>query len=381
MKAASLRVSVDGCTSCKSRTAVGQLDAMLARMKASGMMAGGGEGGATADSSKVVPLEAAHVPKEGGTVQRTKSKAGSLWGKLRQNTVKETPKIINFAETVRALAAKKYEEELDSLCDLFNSHEMFSTGKVTEVPTLHNQNVRSRTPDDARPGKNAKHHEVPVRLGSSRLESSSSSESEDDEAYWRNRRQGLGGLVRAESSGFIPMSDTPPPEPKNVVGKPPTPPPPLEPEVELPEVQQKQEAEQTPAHKVTTWKGEKLKVKPLEVKPKAQNIIRKLEPGKMKLQSAAATREAQKEIDQETVRHPSPEQDDVHNGGFADEIAVLSPGICFICAHDCVWALFGNRAAEKREGQKVNTGSCPAILNSSVKAISISLLTTQTNMR
>ena len=78
---------------------------------------------ATADSSKVVPLEAAHVPKEGGTVQRTKSKAGSLWGKLRQNTVKETPKIINFAETVRALAAKKYEEELDSLCNLFKHME------------------------------------------------------------------------------------------------------------------------------------------------------------------------------------------------------------------------------------------------------------------
>jgi len=305
---------------------------MIARMKASGMMAGGGEAGGTPDSGKVVSFEAAHVPKE-GTVQRTKSKAGSLWGRLRQNTVKETPKFINFAETVRALAAKKYEEELDSLCDLFNSHEMFSTGKVTDVPSLHNQNIRGRTPDNARPGQNAIHHEVPARLGSSHLESSSSSESEDDEAYWRNRRKGLGGLVRAESSGFIPMSDTPPPEPEILVSTPPTPPPHLGPEVELQKVQQEQEAQQTPVHKAT-WEGGNLKVKPLEVKPKAQNVIRKLEPRKMKLQSAAATREARAEIDQANVRHPSPQQDDVNNEGIADASDVFSPGIRFICAHE-----------------------------------------------
>ena len=198
---------------------------MLAALK-------GGKPAASMDNGHIAPFAASGSFAASGPARK------SMWSVIKKEMVKnETPMFINFTKQVMALAAQKYNEELDQLCDLFaSSSHSFSSGTKLQLASLHNQSIRSSEPTNAlaRASQQAA-HESPVPLSPiSQRASSSSSESEDD--FWKNRRKNLGGTLEREHSddSFVAMSETPPPPPEPkpaptalpVDSAPPQPPPP-----------------------------------------------------------------------------------------------------------------------------------------------------------
>jgi len=138
-----------------------------------------------------------------------KMKLGSKWSIVRKDVVKETPAFVNFTKNVMALAAAKYQEELESLCDLFGSSTMYTTGKVSmEIPVLGHQIIKSKNMKGQEKGG----PEMAAMPAPRAVDlDSSSSESDDDGAFWANRRKGL-VLQKEDNLGdFVPMSETPPP--------------------------------------------------------------------------------------------------------------------------------------------------------------------------
>jgi len=138
-----------------------------------------------------------------------KTKLGSKWSIVRKDVVEETPAFVNFTKNVMALAAAKYQEELESLCDLFGSSTLYTTGKVSmEIPVLGHQIIKSKDMKAQDKG-----FPETAAMPAPRVvdQDSSSSESDDDGAFWANRRKGL-VLQKEDNLGdFVPMSETPPP--------------------------------------------------------------------------------------------------------------------------------------------------------------------------
>jgi len=235
---------------------------MLAALK-------GGKPAASMDNGHIAPFAASGAASSGNPPARK-----SMWSVIKKEMVKnETPMFINFTKQVMALAAQKYNEELDQLCDLFaSSSHSFSSGTKLQLPSLHNQSIRSSEPTNAlaRASQQAA-HESPVPLSPiSQRSSSPSSESEDD--FWKNRRKNLGGTLEREHSdeSFVAMSETPPPsEPKPaptalpVDSAPPQPPPPETP-TEVVE-------ERPRASVAKRWEPQEMKRKPIANAFKAQN--------------------------------------------------------------------------------------------------------------
>lgn len=167
-----------------------------------------GKAAASMDSGHIAPFGAASAKQAAGKT--------SKWAIIKKEVVKKEAAFVDFTKQVMALAAQKYNDELDQLCDLFvSSTHSFSTGTKLELAGLHNQTIHSSSPTHAqarRSPQSDNQHASPVPLSPTAHESSSSSEA-DDEEFWRNRRKNLGGtLVRGDSDdSFVAMSETPPP--------------------------------------------------------------------------------------------------------------------------------------------------------------------------
>jgi len=232
------------------------------------------------DSGRIAPFGAASAKQTAGK----KSK----WAIIKQEVVKKESAFVDFTKEVMKLAAQKYNEELDQLCDLFaSSSHSFSTGSKVEVASLHNQAIKSNSPThvQARQSPDSHiQHASPVPLSPSTHEESSSSSEADDEEYWRNRRKNLGRtLVRGDSDdSFVAMSETPPPPEHEPVAPPGAPSSSPGPPPETPaEVVEAAKEEERPAasvvrrwepqalrKKVAAFKGQEMvKLKPLSTRP------------------------------------------------------------------------------------------------------------------
>lgn len=273
---------------------------MIARLKAGGMVGGSADGALQNPPSAMLATTPSLASSSGGV---------SMWSKLRGNVVKEeAPAFVNFTKSVMALAAAKYNEELESLCDLFGQSSMYTAGTKSSValPSLKSQ-IIDRYPTNAYRNEYPP-QASPIGLGPTNESSCSSGESDDEEAFWRNRRKTLGGEIqRQDSDSFIPMPDTPPPPdslPEIVQAAPPSPP------KQAAEVKKQDEkpSEAAPEQvKLTRWGNSGIENSPPPNTEKPKNVIKKLLPNTMIPRQVKSQVVPQEE---EEVEEVNEEQDD-----------------------------------------------------------------------